>query len=366
MYRAIAQDAVRQRLQQFIAARRLPHALLFCGPEGCGKLAMAVEFAVDLVKLDADERGKRMADALQHPDLHFVFPVYKPEGSSSAPTSELFMAEWRDAIRNSCYFDLPAWVGQLTKEAKKVQIYAEESARIVHKLNLMSSQGGYKVMVIWLPEFMHESCANKILKILEEPPQHTVFILVSEHPERLLDTIVSRCQRIDFKGLADAEIEEALCAQRGLDPSMARTIAHSAAGSYTRALQLISVSADEALFFSMFVLFMRKCYLRDIREMRDWARQVSEWGRERQKDFLAYCQRLIRENFMYNFHRPELNYLSEQENQFSVNFARFVNERNVIPIMDELSQAQRDIEQNTNSQMVFFDFALRMIVLLIQ
>ena len=116
----------------------------------------------------------------------------------------------------------------------------------------------------------------------------------------------------------------------------------------------------------MFVLLMRKCYLRDIREMRDWARQVSEWGRERQKDFLAYCQRLIRENFMYNFHRPELNYLSEQENQFSVNFARFVNERNVISIMDELSQAQRDIEQNTNSQTVFFDFALRMIVLLIQ
>ena len=181
-----------------------------------------------------------------------------------------------------------------------------------------------------------------------------------------MDTIVSRCQRVDFKGLSNAEIEEALCAQRGLDPTMARTIAHSADGSYTRALQLISVSADEALFFSMFVLLMRKCYLRDIREMRDWARQVSEWGRERQKDFLAYCQRLIRENFMYNFHRPELNYLSEQEIQFSVNFARFVNERNVISIMDELSQAQRDIEQNTNSQMVFFDFALRMIVLLIQ
>ena len=147
MYRAIAQDAVRQRLQQSIADRRVPHALLFCGPEGCGKLAMAVEFAVDLVKLDADERGKRMADALQHPDLHFVFPVYKPEGSGSAPTSERFMNEWRDAIRNSCYFDLPAWVGKLTKEARKVQIYAEESARIVHTLNLMASQGGYKVMV---------------------------------------------------------------------------------------------------------------------------------------------------------------------------------------------------------------------------
>lgn len=366
MNRAIAQDAVRQRLQKYVNDDRVPHALLFCGPEGCGKLAMAVDFAVGLVKLGADERGHRMADALQHPDLHFVFPVFKPEGSNSAPTSELFMAEWRAAISSNCYFDLPAWVGSLTKEAKKVQIYSEESVRILHKLNLMASQGGYKVMLIWLPELMHESCANKILKMLEEPPQKTVFILVSEHPERLLDTIVSRCQRIDFKGLSDAEIEEALCSRRGLEPAMARTIAHSAAGSFTRALQLISTSADEALFFSMFVLLMRKCYLRDIREMRDWARQVSEWGRERQKEFLAYCQRLIRENFVYNFKRAELNYLSEQESQFSLKFSPFINERNVIGIMDELSQAQRDIEQNTSSQMVFFDFALRMIVLLIQ
>lgn len=366
MNRAIAQDAVRQRLQKFVSDGRVPHALLFCGPEGCGKLAMAVDFAVTLVKLGADERGQRMAESLRHPDLHFVFPVFKPEGSTAAPTSDQFMTQWVEMIGAGCYFDLPAWLAALGKEARKVQIYAEESTRILHKLNLMASQGGYKVMLIWLPELMHESCSNKILKMLEEPPQKTVFIMVSEHPEQLLDTIVSRCQRIDFKGLSTVEIEDALCTRRGLEPAMARTIAHAAAGSYTRALQLISVSADEALFFSMFVLLMRKCYLRDVREMREWARQVSEWGRERQKDFLKYCQRLLRENFVYNFRRPELNYLSADESNFSVNFARFINERNVIGIMDELSRAQRDIEQNTHSQMVFFDFALKMIVLLIQ
>ena len=220
-------------------------------------------------------------------------------------------------------------------------------------------------MVVWLPEMMHETCANKVLKILEEPPRETVFILVSNHPERLLDTIVSRCQRIDFKALTEAEIAAALTELRGLEAETARNIAHAAAGSLTRALQLISVSTEEAQFFSMFVLLMRKCYLRDIHEMRGWAEQVAAWGRERQKDFLEYCQRLIRENFIYNFRRPELNYMSADESAFAVNFARFVNERNVIGIMDELSLTQRDIEQNTDSRMVFFDFALKMIVLLI-
>ena len=362
---AIAQEGIRQRLMQQLAAGRVPHALLFCGPEGCGKLAMAVEFAQALIEHGADERGRRMAEGLVHPDLHFVFPVFKPEGASSAPTSDMFLPQWRERLAEGCYFDLPTWTATLSKEAKKVQIYAEESGQILHKLNLTSSQGGYKVMVVWLPEMMHETCANKVLKILEEPPRETVFILVSNHPERLLDTIVSRCQRIDFKALTEAEIAAALTELRGLEAETARNIAHAAAGSLTRALQLISVSTEEAQFFSMFVLLMRKCYLRDIHEMRGWAEQVAAWGRERQKDFLEYCQRLIRENFIYNFRRPELNYMSADESAFAVNFARFVNERNVIGIMDELSLAQRDIEQNTNSRMVFFDFALKMIVLLI-
>ena len=265
---AIAQDGIRQRLMQQLAAGRVPHALLFCGPEGCGKLAMAVEFAQALIEHGADERGRRMAEGLVHPDLHFVFPVFKPEGASSAPTSDMFLPQWRERLAEGCYFDLPTWTATLSKEAKKVQIYAEESGQILHKLNLTSSQGGYKVMVVWLPEMMHETCANKVLKILEEPPRETVFILVSNHPERLLDTIVSRCQRIDFKALTEAEIAAALTELRGLEAETARNIAHAAAGSLTRALQLISVSTEEAQFFSMFVLLMRKCYLRDIHEMR--------------------------------------------------------------------------------------------------
>lgn len=361
---SIGQQNIKQLLRQQIADNRVPHAQLFCGPEGCGKLAVAIEFAQWL--LSTDERGRRMAEILQHPDLHFVFPVYKPEGQSSHPTSDAFLTQWRELLTETRYFDLPTWMERVGKDVKKLQIYTEESDAILRKLSLVSSQGGYKVMVIWLPEMMHQACSNKILKILEEPPQQTVFILVSDHPETLLDTIVSRCQRIDFKPISEEELTSALITERGVSEDMARSVAHIAAGSYTRALQQLQVSQDEADFFDMFVALMRKSYQRDIKEMRQWSEQVSGWGRERQKAFLAYAQRLIRENFIYNFHQPALNYMSRNESEFSIKFARFVNERNVIGIMDEISQAQRDIEQNTNPKMVFFDLALKMIVLLIQ
>lgn len=351
---------------QQIAEGRVPHAQLFCGPEGCGKLAMAIEFAQELLSAGADERGRRMAQLLQHPDLHFVFPVYKPDGQSSNPTSDQFLTQWRELLQRSHYFDLPTWMGAVGKDAKKVQIYTEESESILRKLSLVSSQGGYKVMLIWLPELMHVSCSNKILKILEEPPQQTVFILVSNHPEQLLDTIVSRCQRIDFKALPQSSIAAALEQERGLDADTARFVAHSAAGSYTRALQLLTTNEEDLQHFALFVSLMRKCYQRDIKQMRVWSEQVAAMGRERQKTFLEYCQRLIRENFIYNFRQPELNFMTRDESDFSVNFARFVNERNVIGIMEELSLVQRDIEQNANAKIVFFDFALKMIVLLIQ
>lgn len=372
----LGQEHIKARLQQQIAEGRVPHAQLFCGPEGCGKLAMAIDFAQQLLSYGADERGQRMAALLQHPDLHFVFPVHKPEGQSSAPTSDQFIKEWRELLSQSHYIDLPMWMQALERvkgkkddgksSVKKVQIYTEESDDIMRKLSLVSSQGGYKVMIIWLPELMHVNCSNKILKILEEPPQQTVFVLVSNHPEQLLDTIVSRCQRVEFKALGEDVIAQSLAAERGLDETTARFVAHSASGSYTRALQMLSTNEEEILFFNMFVLLMRKCYQRDIKEMRAWSEQIAGMGRERQKSFLEYCQRLVRENFVYNFHRPELNFMTRDESEFSVRFARFINERNVIGIMDELSQAQRDIEQNANAKIVFFDFALKMIVLLIQ
>ena len=369
----IGQEEVKKQLRKQLQEGRIPHAQLFCGPEGCGKLAMAMAYASALLcrqPANGDScqncTSCKMTAALAHPDLHFVYPVIKQKGQSGEPVSDQYLKEWREQLLDTPYFSRLTWLSRLDVENQQSQIGVAESDLILKKLSLVSGQGGYKVMIIWLPEQMNIPAANKLLKILEEPPRQTVFLLVSDHPEKLLTTIVSRTQRIVFPALSVEELTTALIQRNKLQPEDARTIARLSEGSYVKALQEVSINEDGALFFDMFVLLMRLSYMRKIKDMHEWAEQVATWGRERQKNFLDFCQRLIRENFIYNFHRPELNYQNQKESDFSVKFARFINERNVIGIMDELSYAQRDIEQNVNPRMVFFDFALKMIVLLIQ
>ena len=375
----IAQTATLSHLQRLKDENRIPHALLLAGPEGAGALPVALHFARLLLcetPQRTEQRGEqpcgqcsgcKMLRKWAHPDLHFVFPVIRPKSaSSSRVVSDVWLTEWREQLQEGYYFDLPTWEKRMGIENQQPLIYADESEEMMRKLSLVSSQGGYKIMVIWLPELMHVSCANNMLKLLEEPPQQTLFLLCSQRPEKILPTILSRTQRIDLKALTDQEIAEALQQERGLSSNDAQRIAHAAAGSYTRALRQISVDHDERELLDLFILLMRKCYLRDIKEMKAWSELVASWGRERQKTFLIYAQRLVRENFVYNFRLPELNYMTEEESKFSTNFARFVNERNVIAISEELATAQRDIEQNVNPKIVFFDLALKMIVHLIQ
>lgn len=378
MPHTIAQHDIVAHLQKQWAEGRVPHALLLAGPEGSGKMALALDFARLLLCQNPQKgemaepcgtcHGCAMTRTLAHPDLHFAYPIIRPKSMSASGrlVCDVWLKEWRDMLLQSPYFDLAAWEDRMGIENQQPLIYSEESDELLRKVSLVSSQGGYKVVIIWLPELMHTTCSNKILKLLEEPPQQTLFILCSNEPQRLLPTILSRTQRIEVKGLSEQDIAAALVQQRGLAPEDAAHTAHLAAGNYTRALRQLSVNDDEREYFDMFVLLMRKCYLRDIKEMHAWSERVAAWGRERQKSFLDYAQRLVRENFIYNFRQPELNYLSREEANFSTNFARFINERNVIPISDELAAAQRDIEQNVNARMVFFDFALKMIVLLIQ
>ncbi|MFR1988183.1 MAG: hypothetical protein ACLS29_09055 [Prevotellamassilia sp.] len=172
------------------------------------------------------------------------------------------------------------------------------------------------MVVIWMAELMRTETANKLLKILEEPPIQTYFILTADHPERLLPTILSRTQRIDFPPLTVSDIQQNLCTQYGLQEEDARFVANASAGNYIQALKQIGTDANEARFFDLFVLFMRLCYSRNILELHKWAEEISQWGREEQKAFLEYSQRLVRENFMYNFHLPELNYMTRKESDW--------------------------------------------------
>jgi DNA polymerase-3 subunit delta' len=213
---------------------------------------------------------------------------------------------------------------------------------------------------------MNIECANKMLKLLEEPPSQTVFIMVCQEPDKLLETIRSRVQRIDVKRIAEDDIRQALKDKRGLTDDIAQRVSRMANGSWLKALELLNADSENELFLDMFQSLMRLAYQRKIRDLKGWSERMASFGREKQKRFLEYFLRLIRENFMYNFQQEELCYMSQREEDFAKNFARFVNEANILPITDLANLAIRDIGQNANAKIVFFDFALQMIVLLIK
>lgn len=354
----IGQREAQERLMQMVSEGRLPHAIMLCGPQGCGKLALAIGFACYLLK----------SNSLQHPDLHFTFPTIKLPSMSSdhKPVSDDFAQEWHELITAGLYFTMNEWLEQMGGENQQAIITAGESDDLLRKLSLKSSQGGYKVSVIWLPERMNIECANKILKLLEEPPSQTVFLMVCEEPDRLLETIRSRVQRIDIKRIADDDIREALIQKRGLTEDMATRITRMANGSWLKALEMLSADSENELFLDQFQMLMRLAYQRKVKELKSWSEHMAAMGREKQKRFLEYFLRLIRENFMFNFQQKELCYMTQREEDFARNFARFINEGNILPITDLANLAIRDIGQNANAKIVFFDFALRMIVLLIQ
>ena len=362
----IGQREVQQRLTQMVSEGRLPHAIMLCGPQGCGKKALAIGFAQMLLARTANDEA--MLRKLEHPDLHFTYPTIKlpSMGSDHKPVSDDFAKEWHELVMGGPYFTMTEWLEQMGGENQQAIITAGESDELVRKLSLKSSQGGYKISLVWLPERMNTECANKILKLLEEPPSQTVFIMVSEEPDRLLETIRSRVQRIDVKRIADDDVHKALVEKRGLTENMAQRITRMANGNWLKALQMLSTDSENELFLDMFQSLMRLAYQRKVKDLKTWSERMAAMGRERQKRFLEYFLRLVRENFMYNFRQPDLCYMTQREEDFARNFARFINEANVLPITDLANVAIRDIGQNANAKIVFFDFALQMIVLLIQ
>ena len=362
----IGQREVQQRLTQMVSEGRLPHAIMLCGPQGCGKKALAIGFAQMLLARTANDEA--MLRKLEHPDLHFTYPTIKlpSMGSDHKPVSDDFAKEWHELVMGGPYFTMTEWLEQMGGENQQAIITAGESDELVRKLSLKSSQGGYKISLVWLPERMNTECANKILKLLEEPPSQTVFIMVSEEPDRLLETIRSRVQRIDVKRIADYDVHKALVEKRGLTENMAQRITRMANGNWLKALQMLSTDSENELFLDMFQSLMRLAYQRKVKDLKTWSERMAAMGRERQKRFLEYFLRLVRENFMYNFQQPDLCYMTQREEDFARNFARFINESNVLPITDLANVAIRDIGQNANAKIVFFDFALQMIVLLIQ
>lgn len=373
----VGQETVKQKLCQAVQEGRIAHAQLFTGPSGVGKLPLALAYAQYVAcpnKTATDSCGVCPSclqyQKLQHPDLHFAFPIVKGD---EGDVCDDFVDKFRSLVLENKYFDLETWYKTMGVETKQGMIYEKESSEILRKLSLKSFGDGYKVMLIWQPEKMNGTCANKLLKLLEEPPTKTLFLLVSEHPEQLLSTVLSRVQEVRVPRLPEMTIASALREEYSwLDESAAQRIAHMANGSYLVATRVMSESEDNAGYFEDFVALMRNAWLvgkkKDysaLLKLRQWSNDIadSKVGREKQKAFLQYVQRQIRENYIYNQGCSEMNYQTEKEQEFSTKFAPFIHDGNVEKMMDELSKAEVQIGQNANAKIVFFDLCLQMIVL---
>lgn len=360
----IGQNEIKTKLRQSFQMNRLSHSYLFYGISGTGKLALSIAFAQFLScenRTEEDSCGIcpscKKYEKLIHPDLHFVFPVISAGGKK--PISDSYIAQWREKVLEDPYFSYNEWMAKLESENKQGSIYSDESAEIIKKLNLKTFESEFKIMIIWLPEKMNNSCANKLLKILEEPPQNTVFILVSDNREDILPTILSRTQPVKILGIEDQMLKNALVEFYNVDESTANDIVKISNGSVLEAKEQIETSDENKFNLSQFIKLMRLGYARKIDEALKWADEMSKAGRERQKSFLHYGSVMLRENFIYNFNQKEINYMTKEETSFATNFAKFVNSNNVKDLSVIFNEAHFHIERNGNAKIVFTDSAFK-------
>lgn len=340
------------------------HAQLFAGRSGYGSLALALAVAQYLLcsnQSDDDSCGecpacRKVAKGV-HPDLHFVYPVVKKK--DSAPVSDDYLQQWREII-TSPYFSLDEWIEKMGgEENAQPMIYAAESANIIKKLSLKPFEADCRVVIVWLPERMNEECANKLLKILEEPYPGTYFILVSEQPERLLTTIRSRTQMVIIPMLEKGVIAHELGRKYGLSAERGKWLERIAAGDMVKAVELLNDESNRAKNREMFISLMRLCWTRDMVPVNRWVNELADAGRERQKRFLTYASEMLRENFMRNLNRDEIVYMTPEEEQFSVRFAPYVNENNIIALFAAMEQAAIEIGRNGNAKIILTDLCIK-------
>ena len=366
----IGQEEVKRQLIQTAKEGIVAHSQLFSEQGGAGAYPLALAYARYLNCTNRNEEDSCGTCAsclkfneLAHPDLHFVFPIISKKEKKKEVCDD-YLTEWREFLKKHPYFNMEGWLEHIEAGNSQALIYSKESDEIIHKLNLKIYEANYRILLIWLPEKMHPTCANKLLKIIEEPPTNTIILMISEAPDAILGTIQSRSQRIHIRPIEANAIAEAMTTKYGLSVDDAKHIAHLSEGNLIKAIESISLGEENAFYLDQFKAMMRNSWARNVKGMKEMADILSSIGRERQKNFLTYCQHLIRENFMYRFQSPELNYMNMDEAGFATKFAPFVNERNVFDLMDELAKAERHITQNVNAKMVFFDLSLRITVLI--
>lgn len=367
------QHKVKQRLIDMVDNERIPHAILLQGEQGVGKFALAQALAQYIHcpnRADGDSCGVcpscRQHESFNHIDTFFSFPVIKKKSSGTPPVSDDFIEEFKHFVVADPMMNFEGWLEELGSPSTLPVMYVTESDTLISKLSFTARSAKYKIVVMWLPERMNEQCANKLLKLIEEPFSDTIFILSSDSPQEILPTIYSRCQRIDVERFTDNDISDFLCKRFSLNSQDALSIAHNAEGSLTKALKQLSTTGINSKYFELFIRLMRSAYARKVADLKAWSAEVSTLGREQQLSFLKYCDRLTRENFIYNLHEHDLTYLNTSEEKFSTKFAPFISERNVQALSRTFNDAVKDIAGNANSKIVLFDVAVRTILLIKQ
>ncbi len=368
----VGQEELKKRLIKSVAEERISHAQLFSGHEGTGKVAMAIAYAQYVSchnRTETDSCGVcpscHKYQKLAHPDLHFVFPVFNSPRFKKA-VSDDYLPDWREIIQKNPYFNLSQWLTHIDAENAQGLIYERESDSIIKKLNLKSFESEFKVMIIWLPEKMHPACSNKLLKLIEEPPNKTLFILITENEESVIGTIRSRAQLINFPLIDKKSIENALHNIEGINEGIIPDAVHLANGNYIKALEFLNPGEDEQFYFLKFQEMMRQAYKREVLEQIEWADEMAKIGRDKQKAFFNFALRMIREYFVMNMKQTNLVYLKQEEKDWGTRFAPFINERNIVQFFNEFELAIKHISMNGSPRIIFMDVALRMVRLIKQ
>lgn len=360
----VGQSEAKHRLIKMVNEGRVPHALLFSGKEGCGNLPMAFAFAQHLYCTQRTETGAcgtciscNKVAKLIHPDLHLVFPIITK--AKEVEISNDIIKEFREVFLSHPYLTLNDWSIEQNAENKQPIISVKESSEILKKISYTSFEGSYKMMVIWQPEKMNMEASNKLLKILEEPPEKTIFILVSNNPDQLLVTILSRVQQIPFFSCSEEEIVEGLMRDYKLNSEAAKQTALIANGNYSEAIHLLNENDEGVSFLNHFQSFMRLALKFDVGKALIWIDENAATGREKQKQFLQYALEVFRDALMFNYGDKSLIRLSGNERAFLEKFAPFVNQNNYQRLVEEFNNNYYFIERNANPKILFMDLLLK-------
>ncbi len=368
----LGQEHIKKHLQKSADMGRIPHAQLFVGPEGSGTLAMAIAYAQYILCGNTAENNTGNAACnvkfanLMHPDLHFAFPVATNAQVKSKPVSANFMASWREFVLENPYSNLFDWYKKIGVEKKQGQIGVEEASDINKSLSLKAYEGGYKVMIIWGADKINTAAANKLLKLIEEPPAKTIFILITSHKEDIIQTILSRCQVLDFIGLPEEEIAKGLISREDCSEGLAQKIAHQSEGNYNKALHLLKKDNSDYPFEQWFISWVRTAFkakgnASTIHDLIAWSETIAGLGREVQKQFLNYCISFFRQALLQNYKADTLVYLETETTNFDLKkFAPFVNNTNILAIFKELETAIYHIERNGNSKIILTDLSIKL------